>query len=147
MMLVHKLPASLQLLIGRHEMKLRFLIAGGVNTLVGLSIYPLLYLWLEPLGLGYIAILFIASIISVSFSFISLKYFVFKTKGNAGKEYFKYFLFYGFYFSLNLICLPILVEFFKISPIISQTSFSILIIATSYFWHNFITFRKTKEVN
>ena len=146
-MLVHILPASLQLLIARHEKKLRFLVAGGVNTLVGLSVYPLLYLWLEPMGIGYIAILFIASIISVSFSFFSNKYFVFKTKGNTGKEYFKFFLFYGFYFSLNLICLPILVEFFKISPIISQALFSILIIATSYFWHNFITFKKTKEIN
>lgn len=146
-MLVQMLPISLQLLIARHEKKLRFLIAGGVNTLVGLSVYPLLYLWSEPTGMGYLAILFIASIISVSFSFASNKYFVFKTKGNAGTEYIKFFSFYGFYFLLNLICLPIFVEFLKISPIISQTSFSILIIATSYFWHNFITFKKTKEVN
>lgn len=146
MMLVHKLPASLQLLIARHEKKLRFLIAGGVNTLVGLSVYPLLYLWLEPLGLGYIQILLIAQVICITFSFISNKYFVFKTKGNIRKEYVKFFLFYGFYLALNLLCLPFLVEKVGITPIISQTLFSVAIIISSYFWHNFFTFKQEKEL-
>ena len=146
-MLVHKLPSSLQLLITRHEKKLRFLIVGGVNTLVGLLVYPLLYLFLEPLGWGYIQVLLLAQVICITFSFISNKYFVFKKKGNIHKEYAKFFLFYGFYLVLNLLCLPLLVEKVGISPIISQTLFSIAIIVSSYFWHNFITFKKTKEIN
>ena len=145
-MLVQMLPISLQLLIARHEKKLRFLIAGGVNTLVGLSVYPLLYLWLEPLGLGYIQILLMAQVICITFSYISNKYFVFKTKGNVHKEYVKFFLFYGFYLALNLLCLPFLVEKMGITPIISQTLFSVAIIVSSYFWHNFFTFKQVKEL-
>ena len=145
-MLVHKLPSSLQLLIARHEKKLRFLIVGGVNTLVGLLVYPLLYLFLEPLGWGYIQVLLLAQVICITFSFICNKYFVFKTKGNIHKEYAKFFLFYGLYLALNLLCLPLLVEKVGISPIISQTLFSVAIIVSSYFWHNFFTFKQVKEL-
>ncbi len=121
--------------------KMRFLVAGGVNTIVGLSVYPLLYLLLKPMGLGYLSILFISQMICITFSFISNKYFVFKTSGNLHAEYVKFFVFHVFHFLLNLICLPVLVEFFEMNPIIAQTLFSVLIIVTSYFWHNFITFK------
>lgn len=132
-------------LIHRHEKKLRFLIAGGVNTLVGLSVYPALYFLLSPLGAGYIQVLFLAQIICITFSFMSNKYFVFKTKGNLKKEYAKFFMFYAIYLALNLICLPIMVEGLKMSPVIAQTLFSIAIVVSSYFWHNFITFKQARE--
>lgn len=136
---------ALRNIIGRHEKKLRFLIAGGVNTIVGLSVYPLLYILLKPIGLGYMEVLFLAQVICITFSFLSNKYFVFKTKGNIKKEYVKFFMFYGFYLALNVICLPFMVEVINLTPIISQTLFSIAIIVTSYFWHNFITFKQPKE--
>lgn len=132
-------------IITDHNKKLRFLIAGGVNTLVGLSVYPILYFFLEPSGFRYLEVLLIAQIICITFSFISNKYFVFKTKGNIKKEYIKFFTFYGLYLLLNLVCLPFLVEIVKITPVISQTIFSIAIIISSYFWHNFITFKQPKE--
>lgn len=132
-------------LTSRHEKKLRFLIAGGLNTLVGLSLYPILYFALKPFGVGYIQVLLLAQIICITFSFVSNKYFVFKTKGNIKKEYVKFFIFYGFYLLLNLASLPFLVEMLGMAPIIAQTLFSIAIIVSSYFWHNFITFRQPKE--
>lgn len=130
-------------MVSGHEKKLRFLIAGGVNTIVGLSVYPLLYIALEPLGIGYFQVLILSQFPSITFSFITNKYFVFRTKGNLKREYIKFFTFYGFYFLLNLICLPLLVEVLKINPIISQTLFAIAIIMTSYFWHNAVTFKST----
>jgi len=116
-----------------------------VNTVVGLAVYPILYLVFEPIGMGYIQVLVIAQVVCISFSFVSNKYFVFKTKGNLKKEYLKFFAFHGFYFALNLVCLPILVEAFKINPIISQTGFAIAVIMTSYFWHNAVTFKTARE--
>jgi putative flippase GtrA len=129
----------------RHGKKIRFLIAGMVNTAVGLAVYPILYLVFESMGMGYIQVLIIAQVLCISFSFVSNKYFVFKTKGNLKKEYLKFFAFHGFYFALNLVCLPILVEAFKINPIISQTGFAIAVIMTSYFWHNAVTFKTARE--
>jgi len=124
-----------------HEKKIRFLIAGGVNTLVGFLVYPLLYLALSPIGFGYIQILLAAQIPCITFSFATNKYFVFRTKGNLKKEYLKFIVFYAVILLINLIFLPILVEIFGVSPIISQTLFVALTIVTSFFWHNFITFK------
>ena len=128
-----------------HEKKLRFLIAGAINTAVGLAVYPLLYWGLVPFGLGYLQILVLAQLVCITFSFASNKYYVFKTKGNLKAEYIKFFAFHGFYFALNLICLPILVEKLRINPIISQTIFAVAVIVTSYFWHNAVTFKPAKE--
>jgi putative flippase GtrA len=112
-----------------------------MNTVVGLAVYPILYVLLEPFDIGYIGILIFSQMICITFSYISNKYFVFKTKGNVKKEYAKFFTFYGIYFLLNLLCLPIMVEILNMNPILAQTVFSIAIIASSYFWHNTITFK------
>lgn len=128
-----------------HEKKLRFLVAGAINTAVGLAVYPLLYWGLRPFGLGYLQVLIFAQLICITFSFMSNKYYVFKTKGNLKVEYIKFFSFHGFYFALNLVCLPILVEKLGINPIISQTIFAVAVIMTSYFWHNAVTFKPAKE--
>lgn len=103
--------------------------------------YPILYLLLNPLGIGYIEVLIFSQIICITFSFVSNKYFVFQTKGNIKREYPKFFAFYGIYFVLNLICLPAMVELFAVNPMIAQTLFSIAIIASSYYWHSTITFK------
>jgi putative flippase GtrA len=81
----------------------------------------------------------------ITFSFFTNKYFVFKTKGNVKEEYLRFFAFYGFYLLLNLLCLPFLVEVIQITPILAQTLFSFAIIVSSYFWHNLVTFKQTKE--
>lgn len=127
--------------------KIRFLIAGVINTAVGLSVFPLLYLILEPMGIGYIGVLVISQMICITFSFISNKYFVFKTYGKLQAEYAKFFIFHIFYFLLNLVCLPALVEVLKMNPIAAQTIFSVFIIITSYFWHNLVTFKTGHKVH
>ncbi len=121
--------------------KIRFLIVGAINTAVGFSVYPLLYITLEPKGLDYLSILIISQIICTTFSFVGNKYFVFKTQGNLHIESTKFFTFHAFYFLLNILCLPALVEVIKLNPILAQTLFSVAIMVTSYFWHNLITFK------
>lgn len=96
---------------------------------------------LRPFGVGYVKALIFSQIICITFSFVSNKYFVFKTKGNIKKEYPKFFAFYGIYFLLNLLCLPVMVEMLNMNPIVAQTLLSIAIIVSSYFWHNTITFK------
>ena len=116
---------------------------GGVNTAIGLAVYPILYVLLSPFGVGYVKALIFSQIICITFSFISNKYLVFKTKGNVKKEYPKFFAFYGIYFMINLLCLPVMVEVLNMNPMIAQTLFSIAIVASSYFWHNLITFKSS----
>lgn len=125
--------------------KIRYLLVGIVNTIFGLVTYPLLYLVLKPIGAGYITVLLAAQVICISFSFASNKYFVFKTNGNLKNEYIKFFSFHAIYFSINLMVLPLMVEVLKLNPIIAQTLFSVFVIVTSYFWHNMITFKVSKD--
>lgn len=128
----------------KHSKKIRFLIAGAVNTLVGLAAYPVLYFYLNPNGIGYLVILMITQVFCVSFSFVSNKFFVFKTKGNIKSEYSKFFTFHALYFLINLAALPVMVEVFSLNPMVAQVIFSLLIISTSFYWHNYITFNALK---
>ena len=58
---------------------------------------------------GYLGVLVLSQIICTTFSFVTNKYLVFKTKGGIKKEYAKFFLFHGINITLNFICLPIII--------------------------------------
>lgn len=121
--------------------KFRFLIAGGLNTLVGLGMFPLLFIALEKYNLHYTIILAISQIFCITFSYSTNKIIVFKTKGNYMKEYVRFILFHGVYFVVNLVALPAMVEIGRMSPMVSQLIFSVIVIVTSYAWHSRITFK------
>ena len=138
-----RLPRSLRLLLHAHETKFRFLAAGALNTLFGLGFYPLAYLLLAPLREHYILLLAIAQAPCVTFSFLTNKFLVFRTKGNIAREYLKFASYYSSLFALNLAALPALVELLRIHPVIAQTLFTVITIAVSYLWHSRITFSAT----
>ena len=128
----------------RHQTKIRFLLAGALNTTIGLAAYPLLYLFSAPLKLHYLFILVISQIFCVSFSFFTNKYMVFRTSGNHFNELAKFLTIHIFYFIINLAVLPALVELAGLNPMLAQTLFAGFIIVTSYFWHSRITFTSFK---
>lgn len=131
----------------RHETKIRFILAGGINTVVGLSIYPILFFLMAPLKLHYLVILVFSQIICVIFAYLTNKFLVFKTTGNYIREFSKFVTFHLAYFAANLVALPILVEFVRINPVWAQTAFAALVIVSSYFWHSQITFSSKKASN
>ena len=124
----------------KHETKLRFFLAGGLNTVVGLSIYPILYLITASLKFHYLFILFISQALCIIFSFLTNKFMVFRTSGNYLPEIRKFLTIHLFYFVLNLIFLPALVELGGMNPVWAQTLFAVFIIVTSYFWYSRFTF-------
>jgi putative flippase GtrA len=127
-------------LIRRHETKVRFLLAGALNTVVGLAAYPALLFLLAPLKLHYMVVLGMTQVTSVAFSYLTNKFLVFRTVGNYLRESGKFVLFHLSYFLVNLVALPLLVEIVGMSPIWGQTLFAVVVIITSYFWHSNITF-------
>lgn len=145
----------------RHQTKIRFLLIGILNTVVGLSTYPALYYLMATPKFSdlilmatqkiyylnilatipyYLIILTISQIANVTFAFTTTKFLVFQTKGNYKKEIVKFLTFHFSYFPVNLVALPILVESFGVNPIIAQTSFAVMVVFSSYFWHSRITF-------
>jgi putative flippase GtrA len=127
-------------LIRLHETKVRFLLAGALNTVVGLAAYPALYFLLAPLKLHYMVVLGITQVACVAFAYLTNKFLVFRTAGNYLRESGKFVLFHLSYFLVNLVALPFLVEIVGMSPVWGQTLFAVAVIVTSYFWHSKITF-------
>jgi putative flippase GtrA len=134
-------------LLRKNETKVRFLLVGGLNTLFGLAIYPVLYYLMASLNLHYLSILIVSQIISITFAFFTTKHLVFRTTGRYLSEYGKFVTFHLSYLLVNLAALPALVELVGMHPVWAQTLFAFLVIITSYFWHSRITFYRAKESN
>jgi putative flippase GtrA len=140
------LTSQKKIWFNKHQIKIRFLFVGGINTFFGLALYPVLYYFLQSYQIHYLLILILTQIISIFFSFITNKFLVFKTQKNFFSEFLKFSTFYVLYFIINVIFLPIAVELLHFNPVVAQTSFAFLIILSSYFWHNQITFFKKKKI-
>lgn len=134
-------------LTDKHQTKIRYLLAGALNTAIGLAVFPALYFLAAPLKLHYLIILTISQVLCITFAYLSNKFFVFKTSGNYLRETGKFLTFHLSYFLVNLAALPALVEFAGMNPVWAQTLFAVLIIVTSYFWHSRITFSSSKVMH
>ena len=125
--------------------QIRFVIAGGVNTLFGLAVYPLL-LWASPtLHTNYMIGLVISQALSLCFAFAVYKFTVFRTRAGSVGEFSRFLPFYLANYAVNWLALPLLVRGARVDPIIAQLAFSIALMASSYFWHSRITFRPSKS--
>lgn len=125
---------------------LRYVLAGGMNTLFGLSIFPLIR-WAVPfLHTHYQVALLVAQVISLCFAYGSYKLTVFRTRGgNVVREMGAFSVFYVIAAAVNWVALPVMVERLGLGPNIAQTGFSVLLMISSYFWHSRLTFRPARE--
>jgi putative flippase GtrA len=130
-----------------HQTKVRFLLAGALNTAIGLAAYPALYFFTAPLKFHYLTILALSQVGCISFAFLTNKFLVFRTSGNYLPESGKFLAFHLSYFLVNLAALPALVNLAGMKPVWAQTLFAVLVIVTSYFWHSRITFLSKGSVN
>jgi putative flippase GtrA len=119
-------------------------VAGAINTFFGLAIFPVL-LWLVPIfRTHYLVALGICQAVSLCFAFATYMLGVFRTRANAMREFGMFSSFYLVNYAVNWIALPILVEAARITPIVAQLSFSIVLMVGSYFWHSRLTFKSVE---
>jgi len=135
------LSKKLTYLVKTNDTKIRFLITGIINSSFGLLMFPFFYYLLEEYKFHYLLILTISQFICIFFAYFTNKFLVFKTKGNYVSEFLKFISFHLSHFLVNLLALPILVEFFKLEPVIAQIFFALMVIISSYFWQSRITFK------
>jgi len=124
--------------------QIRFVVAGGVNTLFGLATYPLLLWASSTLHTHYMLGLVIAQALSLCFAFTIYKFTVFRTRHGSMGEFSRFLPFYLVNYAVNWLALPLIVGVARIDPIIAQVAFSIILVFGSYFWHSRITFRTSK---
>lgn len=127
---------------------LRFVLAGGLNTLFGLSIFPLIRWAIPYLHAHYQIALLIAQTISLCFAYGTYKLTVFRTRTRhdaLAREVGAFSSFYLIAAVINWAALPLLVEQLGIGPNVVQTGFAVLLILGSYVWHSRLTFRPARE--
>jgi len=132
----------------------RFLVIGGCNTLFGivdtLALLKLL-LWLrpdEPKTMGTVA-MGVSSFVNIGFSFLTYKWFVFRSKGNYWKEYLRSLTIYLPSLALNTFLVAPLAELLKrwtgrdhASVYAAMGIILTVTIAFSFFGHKKVTFRQ-----
>lgn len=125
----------------KHAQKIRFLLVGCGNTIVGILLFPALYFLLPTMRNHYLFLMIISQIFCITFSYFTNKYWVFKTKKNSFLEYVRFTLFYNIVFLINLIFLPWAVSRWHVNPGKIQLMINVFIAMSSYFWHQYITFK------
>lgn len=121
--------------------KTKFLVVGGVNTIFGYTSGLLLYEIMNE-KFSLLIILILSNIISISFSFITYKKIVFKTKDNWIIEYLKCYVVYGFAMIINIITAMILIKYFQFQYWVAQGIIIIITVIFSYYSHSNYTFAK-----
>jgi putative flippase GtrA len=120
--------------------KIRFLFAGGFNTLCGYIIFLSLFFVFKDL-LHYQIILFFSYLPATFISFLTFKFFVFFAKGKWIKEYLRVLMSSIVVYLVNTIVLGVCVETFRIYTPLSQLISLLLITITSYLMHKYFSFQ------
>jgi putative flippase GtrA len=130
--------------IARHWLQIRYLIAGGYNTLFGFGFFSGLYLLLGE-EVHYLLLAIISQVVAITNSFLVYRYFVFKSKGNIIHEYLRIYVVYGVSFVLGLTLLAIQVETLGVHPILANLFVIVITVIISYFGNSRFTFNQKRQ--
>ena len=132
----------------------RFLVAGGFNTLFGVADSLLLLKLLlmvapaQPKLMGTVAVA-ASSVVNIAFSFLTYKWFVFRTKGNYLREYLRSLTVYLPSLAINTLLIAPLAVVFKRwtgydrgSVYMAMTTILSFTIVLSFFGHKHISFKQ-----
>jgi putative flippase GtrA len=118
---------------------IRFLFTGGWNTIFSYIVFSALYYFFGDQW-HYMVILTISTVAGVTNAYICHKFFVFKTKGNYLREYFRFYVVYSVQIAVNYVSLPLLLKA-GMSPYLAMAVILGLTTLGTYFGHKHISFR------
>ncbi len=136
--------------------KLRFLLVGGFNTVFAFCILAVLIEtakfvnnianWgLNETILANIS-LFIQYIITINVSFLTMRYYVFQSKGNWRKEFAKAWSVYVMMYLINAPILTFLMEIVGLPALVAQAIYIIFATVITFLLHKYFSFRQ-KAIN
>ena len=120
--------------------EIRFLVFGGVNTLFGYFNSLFIFYTFETL-VNPILLIFIINFINIIFSFSTLKFFVFKSKGNWFYEFSKSLMLYAGIFCLSSFLLWFWFEIVNLKFYVASFFSIITGIIVSYYGNKKFTFK------
>ena len=119
--------------------KLRFVLVGGFNTVFAYGVYAFLLMILK---LPYLLALGIQYFITINVSVATMRYYVFRSKGDIIKEFLKAWSVYIMLFFANTVGLSFLVEVCKIDELWAQGIYLTFSTILTYILHKYFSFKK-----
>jgi len=125
--------------------RVRFVLIGGINTIVGYGLYALLYLSAGRF-IGYLGALYISYVIAIGIAFVLHRRFTFRVSGsgNVFIDLVRFAAVYVFSLIVNTLLLPVLIELGHVQPLVAQAAIVIVTTLISYFGHKLFSFRRHK---
>ena len=121
--------------------KILFLLFGAINTIVGYLNSVIVYYFFKE-DFSILTLIIFINIFNISFSFLTMKYFVFKSKGKIINEYLRSMLVYSGLFIVNSLAILTFYEIYKINFFLASFLATIFGVILSYYGNKKITFKK-----
>jgi len=122
--------------------RIRFVIVGAFNTLFGYATFSLFYLALGRY-VNYLILVTIAHFIAVGVAFTLYRRHVFRASGAVFGEFLRYNIAVLGNFGTGLLIMAILVQYFRLHPVIAQGIVIIALTISNYLAHRYFTFRQS----
>lgn len=123
--------------------RVRFVIVGGINTVIGYGLFALLYSLVGD-EIGYLGSLYISYGFATLVAFVLHRRFTYKVAGT-GSAFVDFLRFQSVYVVLllfNTVALPILVEIVGLHPLVAQAIVITITTVMSYAGHKWFSFHR-----
>lgn len=129
------------------DQRVRFVLVGGVNTVVG---YGLFVLFDFSLGrwISYLGSLYASYAVAIVLAFVLHRRFTFRVDGS-GRVVVDFLRFCSVYIvslAVNTVALPLLVELVHLRPFVAQAIIVVVTTLISYFGHKLFSFRRQTDI-
>jgi putative flippase GtrA len=124
--------------------RVRFLVVGGINTVVGYLLFAALQLSVGHV-IGYLGSLYGSYVLAVTLAFVLHRRFTFRVEGTGSRlvDFVRFASVYVVSLAANTVVLPLLVELARLDPLVAQAISVVVTTIVSYFGHKYFSFRRT----
>lgn len=122
------------------DRRMRYLLVGGFNTVVGYSVFALLYWALNP-WVHYLVLAVMSHFLAVINSFLTQRQWVFRDRGPRWPAFVRFNLTTLSALAFGLVAMAVLVDLLGVHPLLAQALVILLSSVGLYLLHRRYTFR------
>jgi putative flippase GtrA len=124
--------------------RVRFVLVGGVNTLLGYGLFAAFWLSAGD-GIGYLGSLYASYAVAIVAAFALHRRFTFRVHGTGSVivDFLRFASVHVVSLVINTAALPLLVEAGGLYPLLAQAIVVVVTTLVSYFGHKLFSFRRT----
>jgi putative flippase GtrA len=126
------------------EESVRFIVVGGINTVVGYGLFALFQLTIGHV-IGYLGSLYLSYALAMVVAFTLHRRYTFRVTGSGNRlvDFGRFVAVNLVSLAINSVTLPLLVELAHLHPLVAQAIVVVVSVLVSYFGHKWFSFRRT----